>query len=144
GLPSVTVHTLSVKRAADFAKSITKTDTVSGAKAMTDYARAALTCAGMEPYYMYRQSKTVENLENVGYAKPGHFCSYNVFIMDETHTVVGLGAGAVTKLKQPHGEIIERVPNYKFPYEYINRFDEMLARKDKIGGFYNAYSCRNK
>ena len=136
-LSSVTVHTLSVKRAAYYGKNagpLPFDDT----QKMVDYARAKLTGCGMQPYYLYRQSKTAQNLENVGYAVPGNFCLYNVYIMDETHTIIGLGAGAVTKLKAPYGEKIERLPNFKFPYEYIDRFDTILSRKDKIGGFYNA------
>lgn len=138
GLSSVTVHTLSVKRAADYAK-IGAFEHSNQVLKMTDYAREVLTKNGMQPYYLYRQSKTAQNLENVGYAKQDSFCLYNVYIMDETHTIAGLGAGAVTKLKQPHGDIIERIPNFKFPYEYIDRFDTVLKRKDKIGGFYNDY-----
>ena len=136
-LSSVTVHTLSVKRAADYGKNMAEnlSDTT---QLMVDYARAKLTENGMQPYYLYRQSKTAQNLENVGYATPGNFCLYNVYIMDETHTVIGLGAGAVTKLKDPYGDKIERLPNFKFPYEYIDRFNTIIERKDKIGGFYNA------
>jgi oxygen-independent coproporphyrinogen-3 oxidase len=106
---------------------------------MVDYALKTLEENGIIPYYMYRQSKTVGNLENVGYSKKGYECLYNVFIMDETHTILSCGASAVTKLREPHGDYIERVFNYKYPYEYINNFDEILNRKDKICEFYNTY-----
>ena len=85
---------------------------------------------------MYRQNKTVGNLENVGYSKPGYEGLYNVFIMDETHTIIACGASAVTKLKDPFGGRIERIFNYKYPYEYIGRFDVMLERKNEISDFY--------
>jgi len=106
---------------------------------MVRYARKELTDNGILPYYMYRQSKTVGNLENVGYAKRGFEGLYNVYIMDETHTILGCGASAVTKMRQPHGDYIERVFNYKYPYEYINNFEEMVARKAKIDEFYAKY-----
>ena len=80
------------------------------------------------------------NLENVGWSKPGFDGIYNVFVMDETHTILGCGAGAVTKLKKPGTEELERIFNYKYPYEYINGFEEMLRRKDRVIAFYDELS----
>ena len=91
---------------------------------------------GYRPYYLYRQSRAVSNQENTGWAKPGKEGLYNVYIMDETHTIVGCGAGAVTKLKKPNSDYLERVFNYKFPYEYTARFDDMLKRKEQVRAFY--------
>ena len=88
---------------------------------------------------MYRQTKTEGNLENVGYAKKGFECLYNVYIMDETHSILACGASAVTKLREPNGNYIERIFNFKYPYEYISRFDELLTRKDGIVEFYDKY-----
>lgn len=59
--------------------------------------------------------------------------------MDETHSILGCGAGATTKLRQPNGSYIERIFNYKYSYEYLKGFDEMLKRKDRIGSFYDEY-----
>jgi oxygen-independent coproporphyrinogen-3 oxidase len=88
---------------------------------------------------MYRQSKTVGNLENVGYAKAGTEGLYNIYIMDETHSILACGASAVTKLREPNGPYIERIFNFKYPYEYISRFEEMSARKEGIADFYGRY-----
>ena len=107
------------------------------ADGMVDFAASYLPEMGLEPYYMYRQSKTVGNLENVGYAKAGFEGLYNVYIMDETHTILGCGASAVTKLRRYGENTIERVFNFKYPYEYISRFEEMLTRKTRIKEFYN-------
>ena len=106
---------------------------------MVEYARSALCDAGIKPYYMYRQSKTVGNLENVGYAKQGFEGLYNIYIMDETHSILACGASAVTKLREPGGSYIERIFNYKYPYEYISRFEEVLRRKEGILSFYEKY-----
>ena len=76
------------------------------------------------------------NLENVGWSKEGFDGIYNVFVMDETHTIIGCGAGAVTKLKRPFSDELERIFNYKYPYEYINGFGEMLKRKERVREFY--------
>lgn len=138
---SITVHSLSVKKAANISINdrLPEIDAGRTASEMVRYARKRLTESGVLPYYMYRQSKTVGNLENVGYAKKGFEGLYNVYIMDETHTILACGASAVTKLREPHGNMIERIFNFKYPYEYISRFEEMAARKDGISDFYGRY-----
>ena len=138
----ITVHALSVKRAANITRSDELPDMSVGfaAACMVDYAEKTLKENGLMPYYMYRQSKTVGNLENVGYAKMGYEGLYNVFIMDETHTVVACGASAVSKLKEPRGNNIERIFNFKYPYEYINRFNEIIARKEGIKVYYDKHT----
>lgn len=138
GVPSITVHTLSLKTGAYMAtrdRAFDLTDKIL-AKKMVDYAGSALYSAGYKPYYMYRQGKSLGNLENVGWCKEGADCLYNVFMMDETHSVFAVGAGAVIKLKDCGSGKIERIYNYKYPYEYIDRFDEILKRKIKIKEFY--------
>ena len=135
---NVTVHTLSMKRASNLTKSQTVIDLKEGETAakMVDYARMKLIEHGVKPYYMYRQSKTVGNLENVGYAKQGYEGLYNVYIMDETHTILACGASAVIKLREIGGDNIERIFNYKYPYEYIEKFNDIIDRKQKILEFY--------
>ncbi len=136
---SVTVHSLSMKRASNITANGELPEIEMGkiASNMVDFAYNYLGENEIYPYYMYRQSKTVGNLENVGYAKKGFECFYNVYIMDETHTILSCGASAVTKLREPNGDNIERIFNFKYPYEYINRFDELMCRKDGIDLFYN-------
>ena len=138
---SVTVHSLSMKRSSNLSKDgiLPETEMGKTASMMVDFAREGLSKNGIVPYYMYRQSKTVGNLENVGYSKKGFECLYNVYIMDETHSILACGASAVTKLREPNGSFIDRIFNFKYPYEYINRFDELMARKDGIKQFYSLY-----
>lgn len=136
---NVTVHTLSLKTASRLAKSA---DEFSFAQSeivnqMVDYSNEKLKSCDYQPYYMYRQSKTAGNLENVGWCKNNLDCRYNVYMMDETHSVFAIGAGAVTKLRDPNSTHIERVYNFKYPYEYIDRFSEILDRKKSILDFYN-------
>lgn len=127
---SITVHTLTIKRAANlFEKG---NENVSNPAAeMVDYSVEKLMKNGYLPYYMYRQKNTVDNLENVGYAKKGYESCYNIFIMDETQTILGAGCAASTKLVYPNGKI-SRIHNYKFPYEYIRRFDQLMDKKNEI------------
>ena len=138
---SVTVHSLSMKRASTLTKKgeFPEIDAGKTASLMVEYAKEKLAENNLYPYYMYRQSKTVGNLENVGYAKEGFEGLYNVYIMDETHSILACGASAVTKLKAPNGEDIKRIFNYKYPYEYISGFDEQLSRKSAIKEFYDKF-----
>lgn len=138
GAESVTVHNLSLKSSAYLVTENEYYDLTRKnlASQMIDYSYNKLKSCGYYPYYMYRQSKSLGNLENVGWCKEGMDCLYNVYMMDETHTVLSAGAGAVTKLKNPLTAHIERIYNYKYPYEYINNFEEVLNRKKGILDFY--------
>ncbi len=131
---NITVHTLCLKTGAF----LTAHGMPNRALAcqMVDFSIRTLSKAGYTPYYMYKQGKAVGNLENTGWCRPGHDCLYNVFMMDETHTVLAAGAGGVTRLKAPESGKIERIYNYKYPYEYIGRFTDILSRKQKISEFY--------
>ena len=102
---------------------------------MLDYSCSKLNNSGYSPYYMYRQSKCVGNLENVGWCKKGTEGLYNVFMMEECQTVLAVGAGAVTKLCEPGGTDVERIFNYKYPYEYITGFDVICERKNGVTEF---------
>lgn len=133
---NITVHTLALKRAAKMSTENEQTESASLTADMVELSNSALYKGGYLPYYMYRQSKSLGNLENVGWTKPGFDCLYNIYMMEETHTVLSCGAGAVTKLKEPNGENIERIYNFKYPYEYISRFSELINRKNHIEEFY--------
>lgn len=138
GAESITVHTLALKSAAYMVTrdmTFDLTDRLTTAD-MVHYSNAVLSDSGYYPYYMYRQSKSLGNLENVGWCKPNCDCLYNVYMMDETHSVFSAGAGGVTRLKNQENGHIERIYNYKYPYEYIDSFDEIVKRKMGIYTFY--------
>lgn len=136
---SITVHNLALKSGAYLCTENELFDLTkrSLATQMIDYSYNRLTENAYNPYYMYRQSKSLGNLENVGYAREGYDCLYNIFMMDETHTVLAAGAGAVIKLKNPTTAHIERIYNFKYPYEYINNFEQIISRKKGIFDFYS-------
>lgn len=135
---NITVHTLTLKRASSLVIDHSQEDYADVA-AMLEHCDA-LTRAGYVPYYLYRQKNTLQNLENIGWCKPGHEGYYNIYIMEEVHSILSAGAGGSTKLRQPGcGEHIERIFNYKYANEYINGFDVILERKRGIGEFYGRY-----
>jgi len=129
---NITVHTFSVKRASEF-KTEGRFDSSSVIAAESvDYSQKVLNEKGYLPYYMYRQKNTVGNLENVGYAKPGHEGLYNIYMMEEVHSIFAAGASAVTKfvsLPDDNGNVrIERVFQPKYPYEYLREHEGDEAR----------------
>lgn len=136
---NITVHTLALKRSSELNASGTGVSGGNEAKKMLEYASERLYASGYAPYYMYRQSKCVGNLENVGWCKAGKECLYNVFMMEECHTVLAVGAGGVTKLCDQETKNVERIFNYKYPYEYISGFDKISERKNGIKSFYLSY-----
>ena len=85
-----------------------------------DYAQVQAKNEGYVPYYMYRQKNTVGNYENVGYSVPGFEGLYNVYMMEEIHSVFACGAGAVTKLVSPERDAIKRMFMPKYPFEYLS------------------------
>ena len=126
---NITVHTFCVKKSADIIKNGTSIYSVHGGDVgkCIDYSQIKISKAGYIPYYMYRQKKTVGNMENVGFSLPGSECLYNVYMMEEIHSIFAAGAGAVSKLvdyrpTEERGDktFILRYANHKYPYEYLS------------------------
>lgn len=134
----ITVHTLCMKRASRLTTEGVTLDLQQArdAREMLAYTQNIHGQNEYIPYYMYRQSRMVGNLENVGWSKKGFESLYNVYVMDETHTILACGSGGVTKLKRNNPDYLERIFNFKYPYEYIDRFDELIQRKSGIMQFY--------
>lgn len=134
----ITVHTLCMKRASRLTTEGVTLDLQQArdAREMLAYTQNVLGQNEYIPYYMYRQSRMVGNLENVCWSKRGFESLYNVYVMDETHTILACGSGGVTKLKRNNPDYLERIFNFKYPYEYIDRFDELIQRKSGIMQFY--------
>ena len=136
---SVTVHTLAVKRSSKLHEQLHLQGggqhglpPEGEALRMTESARSRLSQSGYFPYYLYRQKYMAGNLENVGYARQGKACLYNIGNMEETASVLALGAGAITKWLFDRELRIERAPNVKNIEAYIARVEEMARRKRKL------------
>jgi oxygen-independent coproporphyrinogen-3 oxidase len=135
GPDSLTVHSLAIKRAANLKQQMAEYGATinKDMDAMLNLVARTAAQAGMEPYYMYRQKNIGGNLENVGYSTKGKECLYNILIMEEITDIIAAGAGASTKLTFHAENRVERVENCKSVDDYINRFDEMLERKNAAG-----------
>ena len=131
---NITVHSMCVKRAARLNFSDYELTDYSEMNKMLCYTKEEMEKTGREPYYMYRQKNISGNLENVGYSYPEYMSSYNINIMEEAQTIIALGGGGASKIVL--GDKIERVVNFKEPYEYIKRFDEILEKKEEIADYF--------
>lgn len=125
---NITVHTLSVKRGAKLCEDTSVIDERDVDK-MVDYAESELAKNDYNPYYLYRQKNQLKGLENVGYYRDNFACMFNIESMEETNTIIGLGAGAISKRVFNLENRIERLPNVKFIEDYISRIDEMIEKK---------------
>ena len=128
---NITVHTLSVKNGALLKDNQSLLDDKDINK-MVDFAEKTLIEKGYKPYYLYRQKNQLCGLENVGYFRDDSVCIFNVDSMEETNTVIGLGAGAMSKRVFNLEHRIERQPNVKFIEDYIARIDEMIEKKKEF------------
>lgn len=138
---SLTVHTLAIKRAAHLKQEMDKYSFAGDVDEQLSLVGRAAEELGLAPYYLYRQKNMAGNLENVGYARHGLECLYNILIMEERTDIIGIGAGSSSKLIRREGDLdpvtgetvignrIDRVENCKSVDDYIARIDEMIDRK---------------
>ena len=98
---------------------------------MVDYANATLRAAGYKPYYLYRQKYMSGSFENVGWSRDGLDSLYNIYMMEEVHTILSLGGGGMNKVNLPGGKL-QRFHNPKFPEQYISQLDSVLTQKEEI------------
>ena len=139
---SLTVHTLAIKRSSPWGEQQTAARMGRGerpalppgetAADMTRLGGETAERLGMQPYYLYKQKYMAGNLENTGYALPGHACLYNVDIMEETTHILAMGAGGISKRIYPEEGHIGRAPNVSHIETYIARLGEMIRRKREL------------
>ena len=134
---SITVHGLALKRGSAMyekfvlEKGIEVTPQEEIVK-MYEESRNLAEALNLSPYYMYRQKNMVGNMENLGYAKEGKECIYNIQMIEERQTIIALGASAVSKVVFLEEDRLERFPNLKDLHEYTNRIDEMIEGKKRL------------
>ena len=126
---NITVHTMCIKRAASLKNAEFSPTSPEDVTKMVSDGSKILRNHGYLPYYMYRQKDTLGGLENTGFSKAGYEGLYNILMMEDASTVIGLGAGAVSKIIDFSTGRIDRVYNFKDPWEYAKNFDEILKRK---------------
>ena len=128
---NITVHTLALKKGADLFEERFGLPTAEMVADMVDYANTALRNAGYKPYYLYRQKYMSGSFENVGWSRDGLDSLYNIYMMEEVHTILSLGGGGMNKVNLPDGRL-ERFHNPKFPEQYIEMIDDVCRQKEDM------------
>lgn len=128
---NVTVHTLALKKGADLFQRRVTLPTREDVAQMLAASGRQLRAAAFEPYYLYRQKYMSGSFENVGWCRAGYTGYYNIYMMEELHSILSLGGGGMNKINLPAGAL-ERFHNPKYPQDYIQRIDTVLRQKDEI------------
>ena len=134
GADNITVHTLSLKKGSRIMLEGSRIPTAEEVSAMLDYANPTLRKHGFAPYYLYRQKYMSGSFENVGWTMPNAEGLYNIYIMEELHSILSLGAGGSTKMVGVQD--IQRAFNAKYPTEYIERPEKWRANLNAFAAFY--------
>ena len=138
GADNITVHTLSLKKGSRILLEGLPIPTAEQVAEMLDYADPALRAKGFAPYYLYRQKYMSGSFENVGWCISGAEGLYNIYIMEELHSILSLGAGGSTKMVDPARNRIERVFHPKFPLEYIQRPEKLAENLEAFRRFHES------
>lgn len=129
---SLTIHALARKHGSKLNEAGFTPTPPEVADAMVEMGHTHARLMGMRPYYLYRQKYVAGNLENVAYALPGKECLYNIDMMEETTSILAVGAGGISKRIFPAESRIERAPNAGDIGHYITRIQDMILRKRNL------------
>ena len=128
---NITVHTLALKKGADLFERRENLPAAEEVAEMVAYAEAVLRGKHYKPYYLYRQKYMSGSFENVGWSRDGLDCLYNIYMMEEIHTILSLGGGGMNKVNLADGHL-RRFHNPKFPEQYIEMLPEVLRQKQEL------------
>ena len=128
---NITVHTLALKKGADLFEKRGSLPAAEEVTEMVAYANKTLSALGYKPYYLYRQKYMSGSFENVGWSRDGMDCLYNIYMMEEVHTILSLGGGGMNKVNLPDGHL-QRLHNPKFPEQYIELLPRVLEQKKEL------------
>ncbi len=128
---NITVHTLALKKGADLFGNRQGLSAPGEVARMVEYAGDTLRKLNYRPYYLYRQKYMSGSFENVGWSRDGLDCLYNIYMMEELHTILSLGGGGMNKVNLPDGTL-RRFHNPKFPEQYIDMLPEVLRQKEEL------------
>ena len=128
---NITVHTLALKKGADLFEKREGLSPAEAVSRMVEYANETLRSLGYKPYYLYRQKYMSGSFENVGWSRDNLDCLYNIYMMEELHTIVSLGGGGMNKVNFADGSL-RRFHNPKVPEQYIEQLGSVLAQKEEL------------
>lgn len=128
---NLTVHALAIKRGSREHEQGLTQNLGRELESMQEIVMSSARSMGMQPYYLYRQKHIAGNLENIGFAKPGMECRYNIGIMEEYQTVIGMGAGASSKIVNPMDLSLVSLHHPSNWQAYLARWRETQRKREE-------------
>lgn len=128
---NLTIHTLTIKHGANLSQSELKLPAEEAA-ALVKQAGEIAQDLGLAPYYLYRQHYMLGHLANIGYAKPGAECLYNIQMMEERHPIIGVGPASASKNPLEDGHHLAKLNMPKNVQAYTNSFQQLLAKRREV------------
>jgi oxygen-independent coproporphyrinogen-3 oxidase len=128
---NITVHTLALKKGADLFERRENLPDAEAVTRMVAYAGETLRSLSYKPYYLYRQKYMSGSFENVGWSRDNLDCLYNIYMMEEVHSILSLGGGGMNKVNFPDGSL-KRFHNPKFPEQYIEMINDVCRQKEEM------------
>ncbi len=132
---NLTIHNLSIKNASKLKEEMYEHNNKLNYEKIYNKIDEVIKFLNLNPYYMYRQKNSFSWGENIGFSKEGIESIYNIEMIEENKTIIGIGAGGMTKIID--GLHIDRIVNPKDPLVWMNEFEERIKLKiDKLEEFY--------
>lgn len=129
---NITIHSLAIKNGSSLKEKDYEARESICKEELIDMIDSYMSKSNMDPYYLYRQKQSFANSENIGYAKQDKESIYNILMMEERETIIGLGLGSVSKIINHKNKEIIRVPNFKGMRDYLLRVDELIINKQQV------------
>ncbi len=126
---NITIHTLAIKKGSQYKLKLEQFSFIDNKnlKQVLEELYTRLYKNEYLPYYMYRQKNILGNFENTGFSLKNKESIYNVSIVLEVQSIIGLGCGSASK--KILDSDVKRTYNLSGVEEYINNFDIILERK---------------
>ncbi|MBC3795507.1 coproporphyrinogen dehydrogenase HemZ [Acetobacterium tundrae] len=129
---NITIHNLSIKKGSEIKNQNGIVVSKGYGEEFYQTVKNRLHEQTYDPYYLYRLKYTRGNSENIGYSKPGHEGIYNIMMMSECQSTIGIGAGSTGNLYEPTNDCIQKVFTVKDVKTYNDRFEEIVMKKLKM------------
>lgn len=130
----VTLHALAIKKGSRLKETLSETELPDDgmAREMFTVAMDYTKRMGLTPYYLYRQGYQSGQLENVGCCRPGAESMYNIQIMGERQTILGVGGAATSKIVSPTQKYLKTSFNPKEITVYLDRVDYYIEKRNRL------------
>lgn len=133
-IDNLTIHFLAIKNGSTLIKNKYRITEIENQR-IEDKIREIVEEKNLKPYYLYRQKNSMNWGENLGYSIEGKESIFNIEMIEENQSTIGLGGGAISKKVEMIDETrfsIVRYINPKDPYMYICELKDRMKQKEEL------------